>query len=705
MLKIDYDPKQKTFIVKLPKNIPEYQKKISKVDGVFVSSDENYWHVPRSKKSMKQLVKEFNRQINSTDRAYKEMMKLKNEGDIMLDFDKKTNKFELYVPFNEHNRQILKYKIGKCYKRKSKGCWSVPNNYWTLINIYKIYGKNKISPTPKAKEVLDDYTKRIAKKINNDLVPKLRAIKDTDLSKIPIDFKFKGEYDLYEHQIKMWWAAKEFLKQDAGFAFFADAGVGKSAPAVNVVEYLLEKGEIENALIITPSSLKYNFEEQFEIHSSLKANVLVSYDKDRRKGKTGRRWRWTDANIPIEEYYDGEVDTLENETNSPIQILNYNCIRKLWKKFKNYDIWVCDEYHYLKNRTSGRSKAMKKLSKHIPKRLAMTATPITKDPLDLFSQIKILDPDIFPNRYQNFRKKVAKTFDMEIGKGSKKRTIKKVYGWKDEGLEWLNNTLYTRAIRYRKEECLDDIKEPQYERIAINLPSKVEKFYKELVKNRVAEIGKMGDADYKFVDAANSLAVVSYARQVANGFVGIKNDQGETEYYTIDTFKVDALVDLLQTFDPKEQIIIWYRHKHLLKLIKEALDKEINKKSSRLYEKSYAVINGEVDDMEKATIQSKFRNNDFDYIIASIDVTEGWQGQTAHIGIWLENHFTFDKREQGEGRIYREGVNKRPVFYDIVSIGTIDLKVLRSIRKGESLSEKVLAENIEDWAPFLQEGD
>ena len=690
MIKIDFENGKFTLTPK--KFAPEINEKLGKIKDVEPAGDK--WTVPKNKSAIRAVVNELGHGIlDVSDKAYEVMNTLKESK--LLDYDGKV--FELHVSFSEHNRQILKYKIGDCYKRKSKRCWSVPDNYWSLYQVMKYY--KPLEFTKEAQKRIDEYTEKI-NHINKELVPKLNTIKEAPVDVIPVDFEFKGKFDLYPHQIKMWWAGKEFLKAGAGFAFFAEPGVGKSAPAVNVAAYFIEKGLAEKVLMITPATLKYNMAEQFEIHSDLRANVLMSYKKDRRKGKSGRRWRWTKTDVSIEDYYDDYDEYLENEVDSPIQIVNYKCLSKEWKHFKDYDLYIADEFHYLKHRTSNRSKAMKKLSAYIPYRLALTATPITKNALDLFSQFDILDPDIFPNRYQTYRDIIANTFEMEVPNA--RSTITKVSSFKNKAIEkWLKPKIASRSIRYTTDETLDLI-DPRYERIVIDMPPVVERFYKELVSNQVAEIGKMGDENYKFLEAANKLVVVTYARQISQGFINIRDEEGNDHYHELSDFKVRALIDLLSTFSD-EQVIIWYRHKFLLEMVKRELDKEFKKAGGDLEGKSYTVINGDYTDLEQASRASEFRKGEYDYILASIDVTEGWQGQTAKIGIWLENHFTFDKREQAEGRIYREGQNSKPVFYDIIAKKSIDLRIIKSIYKGESLSEQVLADNMEDWAPFLKE--
>jgi len=690
VITIDYDGE---FKLSLKKEVPEYVSKLDHIEGVEFNG--NNWTILKNKAVIRNIIKEFGQNnVKPTDAAYQKLTDLKDS--VLLDYDGSV--FEVYTHFGEKNRRFFKYHIGKCYKRTSKGCWSVPDNYWS---IYQVMKKFDLDYSKAAKERLSEYEEKIGK-IHNDLVPKLNTIKEVDIERVPIDFEFNGQFELYEHQKKMFYAAKEFLQLGSGFAFFAEPGVGKSAPAVNVVEYMIKNNLVKKVLVVTPASLKFNMAEQFEIHSSLRANVLWDYKKDQRKGKSGRRFRWTTTKVPIEDYYEGFNKKIEHdELDSPIQIVNYKCIAKEWKHFKDYDMWVADEFHYLKRRSSNRSKGMKKLSQYIDKRLALTATPITRDPLDLFSQFEILEPDLFPNRYQNFRDKIANTFEMEVDTGGGKRTITQVSSFKEDVLEnWLNKKVYSRALRYTSEECLD-LMEPERHRIVVDMPSNVEKFYKELVSNRVAEIGSMGEDGYKYLDAANALVVVTYARQIAQGFINIKDDETEEdEYHLLSDFKVKEMIKLLKVLEGNTQVIIWYRHKFLLEQMKKALEKEFKRKSSDLYGKSYTVINGDCNDIEKASRAKHFRDGEYDYILASIDVTEGWQGQTANVGIWLENHFTFDKRKQAEGRIYREGQRGSSIFYDIVAKESIDLRILKSIYKGESLSEKVLADTIDEWADF-----
>jgi len=607
-----------------------------------------------------------------------------------LDYDHSTNKFELYVDFNKKNRDILSKGIGYCRKRTSKGCWSVPDNAWSIEQVYEYF--DDIKPTEEADMRLEQYREKM-NKLKTDLLPKLHQIKKAPKKAVEkqIDFEFKGKYDLYEHQIKMFWAATRFIEAGCGFAFFSDPGTGKSAPAVNVIEYFLEQDpDVKKVLVVTPASIKYNFQEQFEEHSSIGANVLVDYDYDRRKGREGRRFRWTDPNIPIAEYYDGCTEYLDRETNSSIQVVNYKCIAKERKRFEDYDMIVADEMHYLRGRSSQRSKEFAKLRKKIPKMLGMTATPVCRDGFDLFKQINILDSDLLPNRFATYRDKVANCVPIKVNEYT---TIQKPVSW--PGMEWVNDKIYSRAIRYEMDECLD-LPPKVYKKVNVEMPKKLKKFYNELVDTQVLEFGEMGDDDYAFVDAANSLVVVSYERQLSAGFIKVSEPEDPNpEYVTISGFKVKALQEQLEEIDNKEidgssrgeQVVIWYKHKHLLKEIKNMLDEEMEGKS-------YRVINGEVSNLAKADASNKFMDGKVDYLIASVDVTEGYQAHAARYAIYLENNFTFDKREQSEGRIRRAGQDRKTIYIDIVANGSLDKRILEAIKDGRSLSERALAQEI-----------
>lgn len=67
---------------------------------------------------------------------------------------------------------------------------------------------------------------------------------------------------------------------------------------------------------------------------------------------------------------------------------------------EKYCSMILDEAHHFRNRTAQQSKQALQLSLDIENVIELTATPIKKDPDDLFMQLAILDHDVFSSYYQ-----------------------------------------------------------------------------------------------------------------------------------------------------------------------------------------------------------------------------------------------------------------------------------------------------------------
>ena len=111
---------------------------------------------------------------------------------------------------------------------------------------------------------------------------------------------------------------------------------------------------------------------------------------------------------------------------------------------------VCDESTKIKNFKAKRTIELCKLAAKCACRRILTGSPITKNPLDIFSQAKFLSPDYFGNNYYSFRNRYAILEDVTTFGGA---SFKKVAGFKN--LNELSDKLETFTHRIMKEECLD----------------------------------------------------------------------------------------------------------------------------------------------------------------------------------------------------------------------------------------------------------
>ncbi len=541
---------------------------------------------------------------------------------------------------------------------RRENAFSFPDTWWSYKELFKIA---QPALTPRAEARVKEINLR-----NERLTPLVSKIRDVKTSTVDAGgFVFEGKYQPHDHQLKMWWSAVNMLQvPNTGFFFFCGVGTGKSMAAVNAAVALKQQGLVKRVLVVTPASLKFNFGEQVQIHSKESCNILVSCKK---KKDGTRKWLWTEEDAEITEYYSGYKGYTESP-NGLFHIINYESAVIGGQLFAGYDLLIADEAHYLKGRTSARTKAVKKIAESCPMRLGMTGTPISSSPLDLWSIFDVMEPGFLQNRYIDFENKIAIMQNIKLRNG---QSFNKVSGWKDDGMKWLNETIYQRAIRYQTEECLD-LPNKSFKQVFVETPSGVLKVYKELKEELVATVG-----DHTII-SPNSLAVISKLRQISSGFV--KTDDG---YQLISDFKLKAAMELLDVFEGK-QVILWYWHS----FIRDELVERIKKK----FKKPPIVIDGKATATEKAQRIHEFQRGEAQYAVWNIAVSEGNTATAASVAIYVENSFTYKDRHQSEGRIYRQGQKHNTTFVDLCSQGTLDLRVLKAVSNKEDLSERTLSE-------------
>lgn len=164
------------------------------------------------------------------------------------------------------------------------------------------------------------------------------------------------------------------IEQFNGRALLADEmGLGKT---IQSISWLTIHPEISPALIVVPATLKTNWQREFEKWAGISAYVL--YGKN------------NDAAYKNEKYVIVNYDILEAHQVKLIEM--------------NFQALILDECHYLKNKSAKRTKALKEIAKNIPNIIAMSGTPITNRPIEFFSTLNILRPDVWASEWSYAQK-------------------------------------------------------------------------------------------------------------------------------------------------------------------------------------------------------------------------------------------------------------------------------------------------------------
>ena len=92
------------------------------------------------------------------------------------------------------------------------------------------------------------------------------------------------------------------------------------------------------------------------------------------------------------------------------------------KQFKRV-FMVCDESIKAKNLKAKRTRRILELAKHSDYRLILNGTPVTKNIIDIYAQMRILSPKILPYSYLEFRNRYCTYYQVKKGWRIKKTVI------------------------------------------------------------------------------------------------------------------------------------------------------------------------------------------------------------------------------------------------------------------------------------------
>lgn len=156
-------------------------------------------------------------------------------------------------------------------------------------------------------------------------------------------------------------------------------GGGKTPVTIAILEELLDREEVECGLIITPASLKrqWNGSRGFPMFAPGAHVVVIDGDPDQRREQYARARHWA-------EYI----------------VLGYSQVLDDWDEVKRLpaDFIVMDEVQAIKNPGSQRSKKIEKLLRPARKRgamiLGLTGKPLENKPEDVFHICAAIDPAV-----------------------------------------------------------------------------------------------------------------------------------------------------------------------------------------------------------------------------------------------------------------------------------------------------------------------
>jgi len=475
-----------------------------------------------------------------------------------------------------------------------------------------------------------------------------------------MNYKFKTKP--YAHQM----TALEKSWNKETYAYFMEMGTGKTKVLIDNLAMLYDKGKVNGALIIAPKG----------VVGTWYTNELPTHLPDHIENVTVL-WQ---PNITKKQQE--SLDTLFQEGEGlHILIMNVEAFStdkgKLFaSKFMSCHntLMAIDESTTIKNPSAKRTKNILALGKEAKYRRIMTGSPVTKNPLDLFSQCYFLDPFLLDfHSYYSFRNRYAEMKTMH----AHGRSIQIVSKFRHLGE--LSESLQSFSYRVLKEDCLD-LPDKIFIKRQIQLTPDQRKLYEQMKKQALAIL------EGKVSSTQNSLTQLMRLQQITCGH--FTDDTGSVQ--PIENNRVNELMDVLE--DVEGKAIIWAHYQYDINKIIKAVVEKYGPGSVVDY---YGLTPKE----ERQGNITRFQGDPKCRFFIGTPSTRGY-GITltaANTVIYYSNGYDLEKRLQSEDRAHRMGQKKPVTYVDINAEDTVDEKIVKALRKKIDIASQVLGEELKSW--------
>ena len=445
-----------------------------------------------------------------------------------------------------------------------------------------------------------------------------------DMREIPIELPLYG-MTLREFQKK----AVAYSSNKRTFLLADDMGLGKTIEVLAILQH----EQLFPALVVCPKTLIYNWQK--ETNKMLPGITTMLFD-------TGK----------------------DNGYNADITFISYTLLAMKTKPY-NYIVDVplkaiiADECHYLKTAGVLRTQVFAELARKIPKVILASGTPMPNRPLELVSQIEILNMmHLFGNKlFYEYQYCDAHEAD---------------YGYDATGssnLDELNRILGSFMLRRTKKEVLPELPEKQRNVLAVNITNRAE--YKEaeekLGRYLYKKINKqLIEEGYNPADASKE-ARIKVMISLSNEFLVKINHLRQITAKGKLAFLSEWLRNFMITTNDK--IVIFSYHKDIQKAI------------HKMYPEAPHIWASDTSKQRKSAIEQFQSDPSIRLINCSISNAEGYTLTAATHCMLFELHWTPAKNMQAEDRIYRIGQQNNVTIHIPLAIDTIDQQVNTSLEK------------------------
>jgi len=420
-----------------------------------------------------------------------------------------------------------------------------------------------------------------------------------------------------------------------------DMGLGKTLQAITAIsQYFVERKKhpefAAQCLIVCPTSLVDNWKEEFsQFQPSLRVTTVTGTPSDRKKILSAKN-KWD------------------------VLVTSYGLVQKDIEVYEahNFGYVILDEAQAIKNRETRNARSVKKIpARH---KLILTGTPLENSLEDLWSLFDFLMPGLLGSfeRFLNSYIKPQANLTAQ--------------------LEVLRRKISPFVLRRMKQDVLEDLPPISHIVYHCHLSDNQMKLYTNYAKQATEQLTKLVEKEGFDKVRIHVLATLTRLKQICCHPAIFAKEQAEPD----DSSKYEMLLDLLGgLIESKHKTVIFSQYTKMLGILREDLEKMGTK---------FSYLDGS--SKNRLQIVKEF-NEDESIPLFLVSLKAGGSGlnlvgadTVIHYDMWwnpaVEN--------QATDRVWRLGQKQKVSSYKLITLGTIEEKILElQERKKELLKEIV----------------
>ena len=454
----------------------------------------------------------------------------------------------------------------------------------------------------------------------------------------------------YQHKGFEWMVL--LAEAGAGACLADDMGLGKTLQTICFLAHQLKKNPVEKHLIICPSSLLYNWEQELKKFAPDLSSIV--YHGPQRN-----------------------FDQMQ-EGDHQVVITTYGTMRADIDKIAalSFGVAVIDESHNIKNPSALITRAVNQLN--ATTRIALSGTPVMNNTFDLYAQLSFLLPGMFGSR-DFFKREYADAIDRDQDA---------------EKIKALQKITAPFILRRTKEQVAADLPEKIESILWCQMGNDQKMAYDSIKENVRSSI--FLDIKEKGLNSGK-LSVINgllKLRQVCNSAELVKDEA----LFSYDSIKTDILVDELKNIIPNHKALVFSQFTSMLDLLELSFSK---------HQIPYCRLDGNTPISQRQQLVNSFQEPGSVEKVFLISLKAGNAGLNLTAADYV---FLFDPwwntavQQQAIDRTHRIGQTKNVFAYKMICRDTIEEKIMQLQQRKKKLAEELIGEE-EGFVKALTETD